>query len=452
MKLEELRRHVPSDGGDYDVVVAGGGPAGLGAAWAAARQGARVVLLETRSFFGGVAGIAMWMPMNRMLRDGKPRKGVHEAYIRQLDKLGRERAYTYGIENSYAVDGIGIHPDYGRLAAFEFLEEAGARYRLYSQAIDVIMEDNTVCGVVVIGKEGRQEFRAKVVIDCTGDADLAFFAGAPLTKGREADGKMVPISLLFALTGCDEIEALELANNRRDELRDIEAKGHAEGYSIGGWHFFDRSSAPGVISVNNGGSFDASVDDWNLDGTKSADLTIAERINIRVAHEFVRLAHDKRIPGLEKCELARTGAAVGVRETRRILGDYIQTAEDVRTGRVFADTVSVRPVKTIDAQGMVKDESAAPENFVPYRCLLFKGIENLLVAGKCSSFTQTALCAGRAMGNMMDLGQAAGTAAARAVRDGTTARGVDVPQVQADLRGLGVDLPDFAQADGSGDG
>lgn len=439
--ISQLRSTIPAESGEYDVVVAGGGPAGLGAAWSAAKMGAKVLLLESRSFFGGVAGVAMWMPMNRMLKNGNSRGAVHEAFVSKLDAMGKEEAYSYGIENNYAVDGIGIHPDYGRLAAFELLEDAGAHYLLYSQAIDVLLEGNQVRGVVAMCKDGRKEFRAKTVIDCTGDADLAFAAGAPCVKGREEDGMMMPMSLIFALYNCDTAKALDLANNRRDELRSVEEAAQKEGYDTARWHFFDTTSLPGVISVNNGGSYTASAEGWNLDGTKSSDLTIAERVNIKVAHEFVRIAREKKIPGLENCVLARTGAAVGVRETRRIIGEYVQTEEDVREGTFFPDTISVRPVKNIDSQGMVKKEAAAPENFVPYRCLLPQKVENLLVAGKCSAFTQVALCAGRAMGNMMDLGQAAGVAAARSVAAGTPPRKVEVTSVQNALRDLGVDLP-----------
>jgi hypothetical protein len=433
LSRDNLQQLIPESGATYDVVVAGGGPAGLGAALAAATNGAKTLLVEGRSFFGGVAAVAMWMPVNRVTLDGGRRGGVHDMFVDQVRALGTEAAVE-GKSDMINGDNLDVHPDYLRLAAFQLLEQAGCHYRLYSPATDVVMEGDTVRGVVVTGKEGLQTFYARVVVDATGDGDVAYHAGAEMMVGREEDGRHMPVSLVFALANADVERALAFKSEQREAWEATIRQAAVEGYHTAAWYSLDRTTIPGVLNVNNG----AYVDLGNIDGTKSADLTVAERFGVRVAVDFVRLARAKRIPGLEDCYLMRTGANVGVRDTRRIVGEYVLTVEDARTGTEFEDVVA-RKYGAIDANQLYIGEMHSGFAY-PYRSLLPVRVENLLAAGRCGSATFLGHAAGKSMGNMMALGQAAGTAAALCAARGVTPRELYVKQLQAVLRSMGAQL------------
>lgn len=437
---QEAEKWIPEEGTRFDVIVAGGGPAGIGAALASAHKGAKTLLLEARGFFGGVVATSLWMPMNRMRLNGGSRGGVHDLIVRKLEQYGSD-AYIEGKTNWSDGDGLHIHPEYLRSAVFELLEENGCHYRLYSPVVGAKTENGVLKAAVVQTKSGLTEFEADVFVDCTGDGDLSFHAGAQMETGREDDGSLMPVTLGFALANVDTTRLFAFHNGPEWDpvMRRVLAEATEEGFSCAEWYSFDRTTIPGVASVNHGGLKGAGI----LDATKAKDHTLAERIGISLALDFVKIARTKGIPGLENCHLMRVGSNVGVRETRRVIGEYVLTIEDAINGTEFPDVIA-RRYGAVDVAGLQEDKDyrqlMKSGYAYPYRGLLPVGVERLLVAGRCGSYTHLGLAAGKSMGNMIALGQAAGVAAAFSAQYGITPGMLDPKWVQEFLVQWGVTL------------
>ena len=458
----DYEKFIPRDGAEYDVIVCGAGMAGLGAALAAGNRGARTLLLEAQGALGGINHFCLWMPLgawNRpkdLLKEGEDpsRGGVHRLFEQKVLELGPD---------AYDPRRRAVHPDYLRVAAFQLLEEAGCHYRLYSPVTGVVKEGARVKGVVVTGKEGPKTFRAKVVVDATGDGDVAFFAGARFNKGRAEDGMLMPVTLTFVLGNVDlpRLHAYKPGMHEKpkdwfkssakditerymknpgsntpedDAFNAILRQARAEGYATAMWYAFTGTTIPGVATVNNGGLWAVGC----VDGTRSADLTLAERAGAQIAVDFVKIARKWEIPGLAQCYLQRIGSAIAVRETRCIIGDHVITVEDLLEGRFFEDSVARAYERGVDtvyyhspAKGLVG---------IPYRALLPKGIEGLLVAGRCISCTHDSLGGVRGMGSVMSIGQGAGVAAALAAKADTTPRKIGAQQILSVLTEMGVRL------------
>lgn len=435
----ECAAFLPKEQETFDVIVCGGGPAGVGAAVAAQMAGAKTLLLEAAGCMGGVAAAAMWMPVNRIMLsgvtpEGGRRGGVHDKFVDAVRRYGGE---AYSVRRHPATDirgGLQVHPEYLRLACLDLLEESGCKYRLFSPAVGAIKEGNQICGVVVSTKDGTESFRAKCVIDCTGDGDVAAYAGVEMQKGRETDGIFLPPAMLFTLSNVDIDRFYAFKLGRVEAYQQMLDRAAEEGYLVCRWYDFDETSLPGVVNVNNGG-----LPGWEkLDMTKPGDRTIAERMGVRAAVDFANFARAMAMPGLEDCHLVRAGYQAAIRDTRRIVGEYLITHEDALNAPEFEDIVS-RRYGFIDAVGYYTAQMVSGHAY-PYRCLLPKGVDGLLVAGRCASATHLGFASGRGMGECMGMGQAAGVAAALSVAQGVTPREVDVASVQAFLRDMGVKL------------
>jgi hypothetical protein len=307
----------------------------------------------------------------------------------------------------------------------------------------VVREGNAVRGVTVTDSTGTHEFRAKVVIDTTGNGDVAHLAGAESKKGSDDDHTLMAATLTFVLgnTMPNRIAPLKTPawHDKENWFYKVIKEAREEGYQTAVWYAITWTSLPGVVTVNNGGPYDIG----NIDGTQSTDLTVFTRLAAQIPTDFVEIAHRWKIPGLEHCHLLRTGSRVAVRETRRIAGDYELTLEDIEQAASFDDTVAVRNEQWLDL--VTKDNRRCKAGTsIPLRSLLAKGIDGLMVAGRCASMAREAMGASRGMGTCMAIGQGAGVAAAVACRDGSTPRHVDIAAVQSALADMGVKIPKVA--------
>ena len=412
----------------FDVVVCGSGPAGLAAAMSAARLGARTVILESANLPGGIINAVPWMPVNRLLTDGKKRSYAHDKLVGHILKYG-DIATRPGRVDKINGDGLSNHVEYSELAIYDMLEEAGIKYRMYSPVVDVIMDGNRMTGVVAHEKRGCVAWMAGCFVDATGDGDVAAAAGCKFMEGREEDGIHMPITLGFSLGGVDKEKFVSWMDAERDgKFRAFVEDAEKKGYYIAAWYSVNPGTLPGIVGVNNGAWKGQSL---KLNGLDSADLTAARRNGIHVAVDMVRLLKDYKVPGAENCFLDKVGNILGVRDTRRIVGEYVQTFEDSQEAPDFPDTVA-RKYGYIDANQVYIGPMKSGYGF-PYRALVPKSVDGLLTAGRCASMTFLGHSAGKSMGNMMELGSAAGAAAALCAEQGITPRTLEVSKLRSVL-------------------
>jgi len=431
----------------YDVIVAGGGPAGIGAALAASIQGAKTLILEARSQFGGTATAGMWMCFNWIFKDNDngSRGGVHEILVREILKYGEE-ASRLGRRNAEVMNNGGnldIHPEYLKKVLFDLFEEYGIDYSLYAQVCGVLKDGNTVCGVRVMTKQGEVTYRGKVIIDATGDGDVAWYAGCEMEDTNPISGWRAPSTLLFAVCNLDtetvlaniQSVPLHLDDQGFVTMREAMQKGIEMGYKIPGSVAIDRSTIPGVLNFNYSTTAGSS-----FDGTASYDLTRVEQLGVLQAVEFIRFVKDFKIPGFENAALMRTGGYVAVRETRRLVGEYVFTEQDLLEGATFPDAIACK-YGGRDAMGFsTPNVNISQGTQYPYRSLLPKDVEGLLVAGRCGSATLEGHYGGKSMGNMMAFGQAAGVAAALSSAENILPRSLNAKKIQDKLDEMGVSL------------
>jgi glycine/D-amino acid oxidase-like deaminating enzyme len=444
---------------DVDVLVVGGGPAGLGAGVSAAREGATTLMVERNGFLGGVATAAL---MTIFLHHRERLSGLSREVV---DALVRRKGGVAG-------KVINFDPEAFKETALELVDASGARLLLYSWAVAPLVQAGVVQGAIVENKSGRQAILAKTTIDCTGDADLAAQAGVPVVKGRETDGKMRPISLIFRMGNIDFQALVEYARLHPDQFTrdpnfqvldidrgvvrisgffELVEQGRGRGELDKDCHYLRFEG----VDVERGICFINNTRVYEVDGTSAWDLTkadLAARKQMRLLVDFIR----KYVPGCENAFVLDTAANLGVRETRRIRGEYVFDEADIVADRVFDDRVVhmynhvVKPgveLHSPDAgEGSAQDSHGRVvlheerQYFMPYRCLLPKQVDGLLVAGRAVSQTHEADKWTRSMPCCIETGEAAGTAAALAAATGVTARAVDIARVQRRLVQRGIPL------------
>lgn len=406
---------------EVDVLVVGGGPAGLGAALGAARQGAKTLLIENHSFFGGVAAWALGMAINQIRPNGNPRSAVHELLIRKVQAYG-DQASRLGKHELWC------NVEYLKVAALDALDEVGCRYLVHLRAADAIVENNRVAGVIVATKRGLMAIRAKCVVDCTGDADVAYFAGAETMTESTA---LMPMTLSVALTNIDATKVryadVNAAMQKARKKHPLIPPGFMEINQIANSHSW---------YINHAGTSEMG----RIDATDPIQRSRAECMSRRQALQMAQAIRESENPDVHRIEWIASGPQVSVRETRRVKGVYELTEEDAMNGRAFDDAIAWRS-GFLDPGGLRGSKFAKMRiHDVPYRAIVPEKLDGLLMGGRCISATHRSAMAGKSMGNCMATGHAAGVAAALCAKKGIVPRDVSVREVQDALRTDGVDL------------
>lgn len=404
------------------VLVVGAGPAGVAAAICAARAGVKVLLIEQQGTLGGVSTVGLMSHFTG---------NVNSRFYREV--LARQKLLD-GRDSK--VEDTVIDTEMLKIVYVQMLEESGAEMLLNTFVSDVICDNGKIKGILIESKSGREALFADIVIDCSGDGDLAAKAGAEFILGRESDGKQQPATLMFKLGGVDDSRAIfpwmfeAKIDTPKGEIQEIASRelpfpmGHVLLY---------RTNIPGLVTCNMTNCTD-------VDGTKVEDLTHAESVCRKQVYEVVKFLREFA-PGYEHCYAVTSASLMGIRETRHFRGEYVLTEQDIYEARTFDDWVVKDAHFNFDVHNMSGsglDETGLQKEFkqkkgyeIPYRCLLPKDTINVLLAGRCISGTHLAHSSYRAMPICMAMGEGAGYAAAIAVKRQIPLRAVDIKEVQS---------------------
>ncbi len=436
-----------------DVLVVGGGPAGIGAALGAAWTGANVILAERYGFLGGNATAALVMPL--MSFHTQAQQGAHP--IDPLSLMPTDHgvgdpvvggALTAFLERLFARRGaikpsektgfvVPFDPEQFKLAALEVLDAAGVKLLLHAFASGVT-EGTRPRGVVFETKSGPLVVQADTVVDCTGDGDIAAAAGARFEVGREEDGLVQPMTLMFRMVGFDPDAFAEYVGEYPDQWRGVH----------GLWDLIARATAAGDLDLPREDMLffatphigEISVNATRVTGALGTSVWDLTRAEMASHAQMAQIADFLRhyAPGFHGARVVQSGVQVGVRETRRIIGDYTLTADDVLQARKFDDGIArcTYPVDIHNPKGKGTVLRRLPPGEwydIPLRALLPQGLDDLLVAGRCISGTHEAHSSYRVTPTAMATGHAAGVAATLAAHQKKGLREISHRAVQAEL-------------------
>jgi len=444
---------------ETDVLVVGGGPSGIGAALGAARAGADVILVERYGFLGGNATAALVMPLmsfhtqrpvfeklgvtNLLPNDHGPGHPVIAGVLKELlERLVQSGgAVAPSLDTGYVVP---FDPELFKWVALELLDQAGVRMLFHAFASGVV-GDGGVEGVIFETKSGPLVVKAKTVVDCTGDGDIAALSGASYEIGRATDGLVQPMTLMFRMADFNPASFQEYVRRNPAQWRGVH----------GLWDLVQQASAneeldlaredilffatphPREVSVN-------STRVTRVLGKDVWDWSLAEWESRRQMNQLVRFLR-RYVPGFEESYAVQSGVHAGVRETRRIVGEYQLTADDLLNARKFPDAIArgTYPVDIHNPAGKGTTLRRIPEEDaydIPLRALIPQRVDGVIVAGRCISGTHEAHSSYRVMPIAMATGQAAGVCAATASRAGIVPRDVPAGEVQEELRRQGANL------------
>jgi len=407
----------------YDVVVVGGGPGGFSAAVAAAKQGARVLLVERYGFLGGMATVGLVNPFMGYKLRGK--RLTSSVFNELLDKLEREGALD---EGEHVFDD-----EVMKLVLDEMMKQYNVDLLLHSFFFAADVAKGRIDRIRTVGKSGVLGVKGRVFVDSTGDGDLAALAGAPIEKGREEDGLSQPMTLCFRVGG---VSGEPTAATLRDELTDIllEAKAAGEVNQPRENVLIFPTLIPGAYHFNT-------TRIVRKDATDTISMTEAELEGRRQVRELLALFR-QRSPRFAHAYLMKIAAQTGVRESRRVMGEYVLDEADVLEARKHDDGIA-RSTYSIDIHNptgegtVIKHVPKGDYYEIPYRCLVPKAVDNLLVGSRCISSTHAAHSSLRIMPVVAGVGEAAGAAAAMAVAAGTTPREIDGAKLKEQILGRG---------------
>jgi hypothetical protein len=412
--IQEAPRQTPVYG-EFDVVVLGGGPAGIAAATSCARMGQSTLVIESYGFLGGMgtaAGVTNFCGLHANVF-GKIEQVVHGIAdelldaMRRLGGLNEPHILFGGKIAAQAYDNAAL-----KIAADQLVIGSGAKILFHAQAVGAVLaEKNRISALLIETKSGRMAVRAKLFIDCSGDGDLLFHAGVKFEKGSGGQDMMYP-STMFRVNGVDPIVAGDAWNHFSDLMLKAEQDG-----------FVFARKTPIIRPQKNPSEWRANVtqlsniDGSPVDGTIAQQLSDAELSGRQQITDFYRFLKTYA-PGFENAYLLEIAPQVGIRETRRMVGHYQLTETDVLQCASFDDTIGVNG-------WMIEEHAVGTINFkwqniphcrgfnqLPYRMLIPAEVDNLLVAGRCASMTHMGQSAARVSGACFVMGQAAGTAAA----------------------------------------
>lgn len=420
---------------EYDVIVIGAGPAGLCAAVAASRQGVRVALIERYGILGGNLTAGYVGPILGSVGGGTMRDELCSVLgVMENDWIGEK--------------GVAHDFEMAKLAIAEWIaSEKGIDVFLQTSIFDVIKCDNLVKGVVCASNEGPLYFEAPVTVDCSGDGIVAFLAGAQAEKGRE-DGLMQPVTLEFTIDGVDESKGLICI-------------GDVDNVQMNGVRFLDwckQMADQGVIpqtiaAVRLHPCVQRGRRQVNTTQVNKVDMTCVQHIfpadlelrqQIRLLTGFLR----EHLPGYQNINVIGSGSTTGVRESRRVVGDYMIDAQELASGCRFEDVIVhnanfIVDIHNPEGAGQADDHIQYCKPYdLPYRCFLPKGLEGIMIAGRCISGTHRAHASYRVMSICMAMGEAVGIASALSAKQSCTPRELDVKKLQSVMKGIGIELFD----------
>jgi hypothetical protein len=449
-KINEPAREIPVLM-EADIVVVGGGTTGPIAAIAAARRGKKVVLIERFGSLGGILTLGLNTKPSGAIIGGIPLEIWNLA--RSVGGAGADymaTTKTGGVKIASPTD-----PEIMKMLLTRLCVEAGVQILFETFVSAPYVEDGTVTGVIIESKSGRQFVGTKVLIDCSADADMAAKANAPFVMGSgDAEAKMQPVSMYFIMKNVDNKRLAQWARTCDDvPARAIPANDKDLDYGLwltGFNGMLRRFQAETGVKLQR-----ENITLKTADGQMYVNATRVLGVNVFSPKEFTDAILEcyrqiegvcrflkERVPGFEHARLGQVSPILGVRETRHILGEYTLTGPDSRGETHFDDSIAAdnSALDIHDPKGGDVDFQSMPPYEIPYRCLLPRGVEQLLVAGRCISADHEAHARSRNMPACMATGQAAGVAAAIAVEEGVTVRRVPIAKVQTALHELGMPL------------
>ena len=440
-----------------EVIVVGGGTAGVPAAIAAGRNGADVLIIERSNCLGGTITGGLMTRMDtsyacwgKIPHEKRVACGLYLEILQRCRELGavieeyRLKEYLGGMLSGVEV----FDPQILKFVLQEMALDANVRLLYHTMAVDTIVEDQEVHAIIIENKSGRQAIEGQIFIDTTGDGDIATQAGARFEKGRPLDGLLQPVTTTFRVGGVDLDKVFQVYGKKQQIMRDrisvndrpfqeeVQAARRDRVYDFpAGRFWFHLTPTNDQVYVNT-------VRVHGIDATCTDDLTRAETEGLRQVIQLIEFMR-QYMKGFEQAYLVDVGSYIGVRESRRIVGEYVLTKEDVLSAKKFADAIAACSIR-IDIHnptGVGGLFLAPPDGDyyqIPYRCVIAKQLTNVLIAGRCISATHEALGSIRQVPAAIPIAQGAGTAAAIAIKANIELRKIDIDMLQKRLVSQGA--------------